>query len=48
MSKSGAVDVPDSIGPVVFGVGIGWVTIRSPRQDEDLPAEKAPAIDSSR
>jgi hypothetical protein len=36
MSKSGAVDVPDSIGPVVFGVGVGWVTIRCPRQYEDL------------
>jgi len=36
MSKGRAVDVPASIGPVVFGVGVGWVTIRCPRQYEDL------------
>ena len=31
-----AADVPASIGPVVFGVGVGWVTIQCPRQYEDL------------
>jgi hypothetical protein len=36
MSKRQAVDVPESIGPVVFGVGVGWVTIRCPRQYEDV------------
>jgi hypothetical protein len=36
MSKSRAVEVPESIGPVVFGVGVGWVMIRCPRQYEDL------------
>jgi hypothetical protein len=30
------VDVPPSIGPVVFGVGVGWVTIRCPRQYDEL------------
>jgi hypothetical protein len=37
MSKSHrVVDVPATIGPVVFGVGVGWVTIQCPRQYDDL------------
>ena len=36
MSKSRVVDVPDSIGPVVFGVVGGRVTIRCPRQYDYL------------
>jgi len=34
MSRSRVVNVPGSIGPVVFGVG--WVTIRCPRQYDEL------------
>jgi hypothetical protein len=31
------VDVPPSIGPVVFGtLGVGWVMVRCPRQYDDL------------
>ena len=31
------VDVPPSIGPVVFGThGVGWVMVRCPRQYDDL------------
>jgi hypothetical protein len=31
------VEVPPSIGPVVFGtLGVGWVTVRCPRQYEEL------------
>jgi len=30
------VEVPGSIGPVVFGVGVGWVMIRCPRQYDEL------------
>jgi hypothetical protein len=29
-------DVPKNIGPVVFGVGVGWVMVRCPRQYDDL------------
>ncbi len=36
MSKRGVVDVPDSIGPVMFGTLGSWVTIRCPRQYGDL------------
>lgn len=36
MSKRRMADVPDNIGPVVFGVGVGWVMIRCPRQYDDL------------
>jgi hypothetical protein len=36
MSTGRVVDVPESIGPVVFGVGVGWVTIRCPGQYDDL------------
>ena len=36
MSRGGVVDVPASIGPVVFGTGVGWVTIRCPGQYDDL------------
>jgi hypothetical protein len=36
MSKRRMADVPDTIGPVVFGVGVGWVTIRCPRQYDEL------------
>ena len=36
MSRSRVVDVPESIGPVVFGVGVGWVKIRCPRQYDEL------------
>jgi hypothetical protein len=31
------VDVPQSIGPVVFGtLGVGWVMVRCPREYHDL------------
>lgn len=31
------MDVPPSIGPVVFGtLGVGWVMVRCPRQYDDL------------
>ena len=31
------VDVPPSIGPVVFGtLGVGWVMVRCPQQYDDL------------
>ena len=31
------VDVPPSIGPVVFGtLGVGWVMVRCPRQYDEL------------
>ena len=38
MSKRRMVDVPESIGPVMFGVGVGVgrVTIRCPRQYDEL------------
>jgi hypothetical protein len=36
MSKRHMTDVPENIGPVVFGVGVGWVTIRCPHQYDDL------------
>jgi hypothetical protein len=36
MSKRRMVDVPENIGPVVFGVGVGWVMIQCPRQYDDL------------
>ena len=36
MSKRRMVEVPENIGPVVFGVGVGWVMIRCPRQYDDL------------
>jgi hypothetical protein len=36
MSKRRMVDVPDNIGPVVFGVRVGWVMIQCPRQYDDL------------
>jgi len=36
MSRGRVADVPASIGPVVFGVGVGWVTIRGPRQYDEL------------
>jgi hypothetical protein len=36
MGKSRVADIPESIGPVVFGVGVGWVTIRCPRQYDEL------------
>ncbi len=36
MSKRRMADVPDNIGPVVFGVGVGWVMIQCPRQYDDL------------
>jgi hypothetical protein len=29
-------DLLGNIGPVVFGAGVGWVTIRRPRQYDDL------------
>ena len=29
-------DLPGNIGPVVFGVGMGWVTIQCPHQYDDL------------
>jgi hypothetical protein len=32
----GKRDVPKNIGPVVFGVGVGWVMVRCPRQYDDL------------
>jgi hypothetical protein len=28
--------IPNCIGPVVFGVGVGWVTIRCPHQYDEL------------
>jgi hypothetical protein len=31
------VDVPPSIGPVVFGtIGVGWVMVRCPQQYDEL------------
>jgi hypothetical protein len=31
------VEVPPSVGPVVFGtLGVGWVMVRCPRQYDDL------------
>jgi hypothetical protein len=31
------IDVPPSIGPVVFGtLGVGWVMVRCPRQYDEL------------
>jgi hypothetical protein len=31
------VDVPPSIGPVVFGtLGVGWVMVRCPRQYDEV------------
>jgi hypothetical protein len=40
MSKRRMADVPDNIGPVVFGVG--WVMIRCPRQYDDLMRRAGP------
>jgi hypothetical protein len=35
--KQALVDVPPSVGPVVFGtLGVGWVTVRCPRQYDGL------------
>jgi hypothetical protein len=36
MSKGRVVDVPPSIGPVVFGMLGHWVTVRCPRQYGEL------------
>ena len=37
MASVAAIDVPPSIGPVVFGtLGVGWVMVRCPRQYDDL------------
>jgi len=42
MSRGRVADVPASIGPVVFGVGVGWVTIRGPRQYDELMRRVVP------
>jgi hypothetical protein len=47
MSKGRVVDVPASIGPIVFGVGVGWVTIRCPRQYDELMRRAGAAWDHS-
>jgi hypothetical protein len=39
MSRSRAVEVPGSIGPVAFEHGVGWVVVRCPRQYL-VPAER--------
>jgi hypothetical protein len=36
MSKRRLADVPENIGRVVFGVGVGWVMVRCPRQYDEI------------
>jgi hypothetical protein len=38
------VDVPSSIGPVVFGtLGVGWVMVRCPQQYDELMRRVGPS-----
>jgi hypothetical protein len=36
MSKRRLADVPENIGSVVFGVGVGWVMVSCPRQYNEI------------
>jgi hypothetical protein len=36
MSKHRMVEIPESIGPVVFGLGVGWVMVRCPHQYDEV------------